>query len=147
METTSKMKCEFKPLPGERWKRFMGHYAVSSEGRFASALRPGKGERVRSFRTKPFPTDWARVVAGVGLASFSMRVEDGLFDISMVGVWKPDYLRCIALAQSKAQELREFLSVRPVPPGTAAGAPAVLRRAQVPRRRCDRPHRYLVGCR
>lgn len=71
METTSKMKCEFKPLPGERWKRFMGHYAVSSEGRFASALRPGKGERVRSFRLRnPDGKDRVGCVDGEGNLRF-----------------------------------------------------------------------------
>ena len=35
-------------------------------------------ERVRAFHTRPFPTEFAKVVAGVGLASFSMRVDQSL---------------------------------------------------------------------
>ena len=64
--------------------------------------------RVRAFRARPFPTDWARVVAGVGLASFSMRVERTLEPLPAMYCWKPDYLHRIGLAQSTVKELREL---------------------------------------
>jgi hypothetical protein len=67
--------------------------------------------RVRSFRQQPFPTDWAKVVAGVGLASFSMRVEHSLSWIPMLGSFKPDYLRRTGQAQSTVKDLRDLLVV------------------------------------
>jgi len=62
--------------------------------------------RVREFRRRPFPTDWAKVVNGVGLASFTYRVERGLSALSGLSSWKPSYLHTIGAIQEPVAELR-----------------------------------------
>ena len=49
----------------------------------------GLASRVRLFRGRPVPTDSARVVNGVGLASFTMRVERVLNELSGLSDLKP----------------------------------------------------------
>ena len=68
-------------------------------------------ERVRLFKGRPFPTDWAKVVNGVGLASFTMRVERQLSELSSLSNhdWKPSYLHRIGAAQSMTADLRALL--------------------------------------
>ena len=65
---------------------------------------------VRLFRQRPFPTDWARVVDGVGLASFTMRVERSLGEMSALSYWKPSYLHRSGKAPAKVAELRALLA-------------------------------------
>jgi len=66
-------------------------------------------QKVRSFQRRPFPTDWAVVVAGVGLASFSMRAERSLSTLASMGDRKPAYLHRIGRAQSMTEELEALL--------------------------------------
>jgi hypothetical protein len=44
-------------------------------------------KRVRVFRRQPFPTDWAKVVNGVGLVSLVTRVERTLGEVAALGGW------------------------------------------------------------
>jgi hypothetical protein len=67
------------------------------------------GERWSAFRMRPFPTDWAKVVAGVGLASFSMRVEKSFWKMSTMGVWKPWYVHRMGWAVPAVEDLRDIL--------------------------------------
>ena len=59
------------------------------------------------FRERRFPTDWAKVVNGVGLVSLAMSAE-GVFG-DMEGHWNPKYLRRTGLAQATASDLNAML--------------------------------------
>ena len=65
---------------------------------------------VRLFRDRPFPHDWAKVVNGVGLASFSMQVERRLGELSSLSYWKPAYLYSTGQAQSAVANLQATLA-------------------------------------
>ena len=66
-------------------------------------------ERVRLHRRRPFPTDWAKVVAGVGLASFTMRVEDVLAHLPQWAEYKAHYLHSLGVPQSIVPGLHDLL--------------------------------------
>ena len=66
--------------------------------------------RVRAFRKdRSFPTDWAKVVAGVGLVSFSMRVEQVLSNMSMMYCFTPQYLHDTGQAEAVTHDLDALL--------------------------------------
>ena len=67
--------------------------------------------RIRLSRDRPFPTDWARVLNGVGLASFTMRVERVLNELSGLSDLKPTYLHATGTAASIGAELRTLLGI------------------------------------
>ena len=62
---------------------------------------------VQRFWRQPFPTEWARVVNGIGLASLALRAEHTFGDLA--GHWNPEYVRGSGLAQSTAERLRTIL--------------------------------------
>ena len=66
--------------------------------------------RIQAFRPQPFPTDWAKVVNGIGLVSLAMRAERTLGEVAALGDWNPDYLRETGRAQSIDADLREILT-------------------------------------
>ena len=49
--------------------------------------------RIQAFRQQPFPTDWAKVVNGIGLVSLATRAERALGVVAALGGWNPGYLR------------------------------------------------------
>ena len=110
-------------VPGMR-ERQTGTLAMDPYRRRLAAF-DAFGERVRAFRGRPFPTDWARVVGGVGLASFSMRVERVLSTLPGLGELKPEYARGTGVAGTVLADLGGLLRtfddfVDALPPGPRA---------------------------
>ena len=68
--------------------------------------------RVHAFRQRPFPTDWAKVVNGVGLASLAMRAERSLGEISWLGYFcnfRRSYLLTLGEPEATAGRLHDGL--------------------------------------
>jgi len=66
--------------------------------------------RDRQFRSRPFPIGWAKVVNGVGLASFTNRVERGLSALSGFSSLKLSYLHAIGAIPETVAELKVILA-------------------------------------
>ena len=66
--------------------------------------------RMGQYRSRPFPTGWAKVVNGVGLASFTDRVGRGLGALSGFSSLKPSYLHAIRAAQETGAELKAIVA-------------------------------------
>ena len=66
--------------------------------------------RVRLFHARPFPTEWAKVANGVGLASFAMRAEKALGALFPLTEYKPSYLHSIRASHGIIGELRTVLA-------------------------------------
>ena len=66
--------------------------------------------QLQQFRGRPFPMGWAKVVNGVGLASFTNRVERALGVLSGFSSLKPSYLHAVGAIQETVAELKAILA-------------------------------------
>lgn len=85
---------------------------------FRETLAAGEAlsARLNRFRGRPFPTEWAKVVNGVGLASLTMRAERALGDIARLHSmceFRLSYLHSIGEPRSTAAAL--FDALHPMP--------------------------------
>lgn len=71
--------------------------------------------RFHAFRQRPFPTDWAKVVNGVGLASLAMRAERSLGELSWLS-WFCNFRRSylLTLGEPEATAGRLHDALRPL---------------------------------